>query len=139
MFINEEEKCAASNKTEEERLNSFQAYSTKGRKDLERETDNKAVEGVGKNEGRFNGAYCASREVVLQSLLSRAGMRNLGTGSHRYEWIRISDCDRIHDKTRAELSLPKHLLSFSMPFSFLSFRSLLFSPLLFASHLNSLN
>lgn len=34
------------------------------------------------DETNFNGVCRASREVVLQSLLSRAGIRNLRSGSH---------------------------------------------------------
>lgn len=35
-----------------------------------------------RDEANFDGVCRASREVVLQSLLSRAGIRNLGPGSH---------------------------------------------------------
>ena len=87
-FINKIEECNASNKTKEESLNSFQIDSTKDRNDLEEEVNKKVVQGVRKNErlgrgvGEFNRVYRASREVVLQSLLLRAGVRNPDPGSH---------------------------------------------------------
>ena len=83
-FINETEECSVSNKTKEKRLNSFQTDSTKNRDYLEKEVDKKVEEGVrlGRGVGEFNRVYRLGREVVLQSLLSRAGLRNLGTGSN---------------------------------------------------------
>jgi hypothetical protein len=88
-FINTKEECNVSNKTKEETSSSFQIDSTKDRKDLEKAVDKKVVEGVRKSErlgrgvGDFNRVYRASRVVVLQSLLSRAGVRNQDPGSHR--------------------------------------------------------
>ena len=82
------EECNASNKTNGESLISFQIDSTKDRNGVEKEVDKKVVQGVRKSErldrgvGEFNRVYRASREVVLQSVLSRAGVQNLGTGSH---------------------------------------------------------
>jgi hypothetical protein len=89
-FINEKE-CNAGDKTKEESLNSFQIDSTKDRNDLEKGVDKKVVQGVRTSErlGRvvreFDRVYRASREVVLQSLLSRAGARNLDPGSHHQD------------------------------------------------------
>ena len=97
-FINEKEEFNVTNKSKEESLNSFQTDSTKGQRGLEKEVDKKVVEGGRKSErlGRgvrdFNRVYRASREVVLQSLLLRAGVRNLGPGSHH---VRI--CVYIND------------------------------------------
>lgn len=88
VFITEKDEYNASNKTKDERLNSFQTDSAKDRNDVEKEVDKKVVQGVRKSErlgrgvGEFNRVYRASCEVVLQSLLSRAGVRNLDPGSH---------------------------------------------------------
>lgn len=87
-FIKEKEEYNISNNTEDESLDSFKIDSTKDQNVLERGVDKKVVQGVRKSERRgrsvreFDRVYRASREVVLQSLLSRAGVRNLDPGSH---------------------------------------------------------
>ena len=47
------------------------------------EEEVKENEWLRRDEASFNGVCRASREVVLQSLLSRAGIRKLGPGSQR--------------------------------------------------------
>lgn len=61
---------------------------TKSKRNVTVESDNRIEAGMIGDKGLcrgvrdFEGAYRASREVVLQSLLSRAGVRNLGSGPH---------------------------------------------------------
>ena len=89
-FINEKEEYNGINKGNQDSIRGSHMASSKSRFDVEKEAEKKIEEnGVRGNdtpcrdEKDFEGVYRASREVVLQALLSRAGVRNLGPGPHQ--------------------------------------------------------